>query len=209
MSDLETHSVAGMSVSRETFEALEAFASLVEKWTPAINLVSKSAIKTLWKRHVIDSAQLFAFCPPSAKRWIDIGSGGGFPGLVIAILAKDALPTLQVTLVESDQRKAAFLRHAAQSLDLSVTVLSNRIEAVANLAADVVSARALAPLGELLGLADRHLCHDGVSLFPKGARHVDELDEARKAWRFDVTIHPSISDPAAATLEIRNINREQ
>ncbi len=208
MTIFSKHSVAGLDVSRETFEALEAFVALVEKWTPAINLVSKSAVRNLWERHIIDSAQLFVFCSPSAKRWIDIGSGGGFPGLVIAILAKEALPNLKVTLVESDQRKATFLRQAAQSLELSVAVLSNRIESVAPLEADVISARALAPLGELLHLVDGHLCHDGVALFPKGARHADELDEARKDWRFDVTAHPSISDPAAAILEIRNINRE-
>ncbi len=208
MTAFAKQSVAGLDVSRETFEALEAFVALVEKWTPAINLVSKTTVPDLWARHVIDSAQLFAFCPASATRWIDIGSGGGFPGLVIAILAKEALPSLQVTLVESDQRKATFLRQAAQSLGLSVTVLSSRIESVSPLEADVVSARALAPLGDLLQLAYGHMRHDGVALFLKGARHVVELDEARKSWRFDAIVHPSISDSAAAILEIRNINRE-
>jgi len=209
MSTSAAHLVAGLGVSRETFEALEAFAALVKRWNPAINLVSKSAVQKIWDRHIIDSAQLFAFCPRSASRWIDIGSGGGFPGLVIAILAKEALPDLRVTLVESDQRKATFLRQAVQSLGQTATVLSKRIEAVPPLEADVISARALAPLDKLLGLVVPHLCLDGAALFSKGARHADELKEARKAWRFGVTIHPSISDPAAAILEIRNINREQ
>jgi 16S rRNA (guanine527-N7)-methyltransferase len=208
MSAATTHSVAGLDVSRETFEELEAFVALVKRWNPAINLVSKSAAPHLWERHVIDSAQLFAFCPASAGSWVDIGSGGGFPGLVVAILAKEFLPNLRVTLVESDQRKATFLRQAIQSLGLTVTVMSQRIESIPPLEASVVSARALAPLDELLGLVKPHLCHDGVALFPKGARHATELTEARKIWRFGVTVHPSISDPAAAILEIRNINRE-
>jgi 16S rRNA (guanine527-N7)-methyltransferase len=208
MTIVARNSVAGLGVSRETFERLEAFVALVKRWNPAINLISKSAVRDIWGRHIIDSAQLFAFCPPSANRWIDIGSGGGFPGLVIAILAKEALPDLRVTLVESDQRKATFLRQAAQSLDLSVTVLGNRVETVPALEGDVISARALAPLGELFHLVDGHVCHDGVALFAKGARYALELDEARKDWRFDVTVHPSISDPAAAILEIRNIYRE-
>lgn len=201
------HSVAGFSVSRETFEALEAFVALVQRWNPAINLVSKSALKDLWDRHIIDSAQLFSYCPAEAKSWVDIGSGGGFPGLVVALLAREAKPELRVTLVESDQRKATFLRQAAQTLGLMVTVLGKRIESIPPLEADVVSARALAPLVELLGFAYPHIRHDGVALFPKGARHAEELSEARKNWRFDLSLHPSLSDSAAAILEIRNIDR--
>jgi len=202
-----THSVGGLSVSRETFEALEAFVALVQRWNPAINLVSKSALKDLWDRHILDSAQLYSYCPAEARRWVDIGSGGGFPGLVVALLAREALPELRVTLVESDQRKATFLRQAAQALGLTVTVLSKRIESIPPLEADVVSARALAPLVELLGFAHPHIRHGGVALFPKGARHAEELSEARKNWRFDLSLHPSLSESAAAILEIRNINR--
>ena len=208
MSAPAKHSIAGLDVSRETFAALEAFVALVQRWNPAINLVSKSAAQKLWERHIVDSVQLFGFCPPATKRWVDIGSGGGFPGLVVAILANEALPDLRVTLVESDQRKATFLRQAVQALGQTATVVSKRIESVPPLDAEVISARALAPLDELLGIVAPHLCHNGVALFPKGARHADELIDARKHWQFGVTVHPSPSDPAAAILEIRNINRE-
>lgn len=207
MMPTSVHLVGGLSVSRETLEALEAFVALVQRWNPAINLVSKSTLEDLWGRHVLDSAQLFSYCPAEAKRWVDIGSGGGFPGLIVALLAKETMPELQVTLVESDQRKATFLRQAAQTLGLTVTVLSKRIESIPPLAADVVSARALAPLVELLGFAHPHIRHDGVVLFPKGARHAEELSEARNSWHFDLSRHPSLSDSAAAILEIRNINR--
>lgn len=208
MSTPSEHSVAGLDVSRETFEALEAFVALVRKWNPVINLVSKSALEHLWERHIVDSAQLVAFCPPDAKHWIDIGSGGGFPGMIVAILARETMPNLRVTLVESDQRKATFLGQAAQSLGLPVMVLNKRIESAPPFRADVVSARAVAPLDELLGLVEPQLGHDGVALFPKGAQHADEIVKARTRWRFGVATHPSLTDPAAAILEIRNISRE-
>jgi 16S rRNA (guanine527-N7)-methyltransferase len=199
--------VAGLNVSRETFADLKALEALVRRWNPAINLVGKASLGNLWHRHIADSAQIFAYCPPSARHWVDIGSGGGFPGLVVAILAREPVPALQVTLVESDQRKATFLRQAAQALGRDVTVLSERAEVVPGLAADVISARALAPLAELLSIAHRHLRLDGVALFPKGARHAEEIVDARKTWNFEVEMQPSQSDPDAAVLVIRKINR--
>ncbi len=199
--------VAGQCVSRETFEALEALEALVRRWNSAINLVSKTTLVDLWQRHIVDSAQLFAHCPPSVRHWVDIGSGGGFPGLVIAILAKESVRELHVTLVESDLRKATFLRQAVQALGLDVTVRSDRIESVPSLDADVISARAFAPLSKLLSAAALHLRHDGVALFPKGARHVEEMMEARKSWSFEAKVQPSLSESGAAILVIRNINR--
>jgi 16S rRNA (guanine527-N7)-methyltransferase len=200
-------SLAGLSVSRETFAALQSFEALVQRWTPAINLVSKSSAANLWDRHIVDSAQLFAVCPTQARTWVDLGSGGGFPGLVIAILAKEALPALQVTLVEADLRKATFLRQAALKLGLPVAVISARIESLPALQADVLSARALTALPALLALAATHLRADGVAVFPKGARYSEELVQARKAWVFDVETRPSLSDDEAAILVIRNIHR--
>lgn len=200
-------SVPGLDVSRETLAALQHFEQLVRRWTPAINLVSKSTLADLWPRHILDSAQIFSLCPASAASWADLGAGGGFPGIVVAILAKQLKPDLRVTLVESDLRKATFLRQAARALSLPVSVHSARIEALDSLQADVVSARALAPLADLLAHADRHLAVSGVAIFPKGARYVDELAEARKSWGFDVDMEQSHSDPAAAILVIRNIHR--
>jgi 16S rRNA (guanine527-N7)-methyltransferase len=209
MSALASDTVGGLSVSRETFAALQAFEVEVRRWTPTVNLVSRGSLDHLWGRHIDDSAQIFRACPPDAERWLDIGSGGGFPGLVVAVLARELKPGLKVTLVESDQRKAAFLRQTAQKLGLSVEVLAKRVESLPPQMADVVSARALAPLSDLLGLAFPHLTADGTALFPKGARHAEEISEARRFWSFDLESRPSASDPDAALLIIRKIYRAQ
>lgn len=207
MSEASELSVGGLSVSRETFAALQALEALVRRWTPAINLVSKGTLPHLWTRHIVDSAQLFSLCPESAETWVDMGSGGGFPGLVIAILAREARPNLRVTLVESDLRKATFLRQAAQTLNLDVAVKSQRIESLEPLHADVLSARALASLQELVAIASQHLQPNGLAIFPKGARFQEELAQARETWAFDVDTRPSLSDGEAAILVIRSIHR--
>ena len=199
--------VGGQNVSRETIESLQAFEALVKRWNAAINLVSKATLPVLWDRHIVDSAQLFSHLPPNAQHWADFGAGGGFPGLVIAILARGAGRDLRVTLVESDARKATFLRQAAQALGLSVVVVNKRIESLESLQADVVSARALAPLDALLQFAAVHLREGGTAIFPKGARHTEELTAARAQWSFDVDTHSSQSEPGAAILIIRNIER--
>lgn len=199
--------IAGVSVSRETIEALAAFEALVRRWNPAINLVSKASLPVFWERHVVDSAQLLAFAPTGARRWADLGAGGGFPGLVLAILSRELHPDISFTLVEADQRKATFLRQAVLDLKLAATVLAERIESLPALECEMVSARALAPLDGLLGFAAPHLSKGGVGLFPKGARHKEELAAAKRKWDFEVDIHPSLSDPEAAILIIRNIER--
>lgn len=201
-------SVAGCNVSRETFSALKEFEALVRKWTPAINLVSKSSVSDLWSRHIVDSAQIYNAVPTeTVRRWVDLGSGGGFPGLVIALLAKELRPALRVTLVEADLRKATFLQQAAQALSLEIEVIRDRIESLPPLQADVLSARALAPLPELLEFADKHLSQSGTAVFPKGARFLEEVAEARKVWSFDLDSQPSVSESNASILVIRNIHR--
>lgn len=192
-------------VSRETRSRLETYESLLRKWNPAINLVAKSTLGDLWTRHFRDSAQLFDICPAGAPRWADLGSGGGFPGLVVAILAAERAPDLAVTLVESDVRKAAFLSTVARETELNVRVLADRIEAVPPLAADVLSARALAPLPQLLAFAERHLAPGGTALLPKGANHAAEIAEALATWRFDLQKHPSQTDSQAVILEVTGI----
>jgi 16S rRNA (guanine527-N7)-methyltransferase len=199
--------VGGANVSRETFDALKAFETEVRRWNAAINLVSRNSLEDLWGRHIADSAQLFELSPPQAVSWVDLGSGGGFPGIVIAVLAREVRPELHVTLVEADLRKATFLRQAAQTLSLNVTVASTRIEALTPQNADILSARALAPLSDLLGYAELHMRSGGIAIFPKGARHTEELAHAREAWEFDVEAIPSASDKDAAVLLVRNIHR--
>lgn len=199
--------MAGRSVSRETLERLEELEMLVQKWTPKINLVSARTISDIWTRHFADSVQLFDLAPSDARIWADLGSGGGFPGLVIAILAADERPGLSVTLVESDQRKAAFLMTAIHSLDLPAKVCAERIESSAPIGADVVSARALAPLDVLLGFAERHLDPSGVAVFPKGANVDRELALALEHWRFSYQKEPSKTDGNSVVLIIGGISR--
>lgn len=197
-----------MNVSRETSQRLEIFETLVRKWNPAINLVSRSSLKDLHERHIVDSVQVFEIAQVSEGHWVDLGSGGGFPGLVVAAMAADTAPGLRVTLVESDGRKAAFLATAAREMGLSVKVLAERIESAEPQAAQVVSARALASLPDLLPMAVRHLAPKGIALFPKGAGHAREIAEARKGWRFSLVEVPSLTDPDARILKLGDISRE-
>jgi 16S rRNA (guanine527-N7)-methyltransferase len=209
MTALSRDSVGGLHVSRETIASLRSLEAEVRRWTPVVNLVSRGSVDDLWSRHIEDSAQIFRACPPEARHWLDLGSGGGFPGLVVAALARELQPDLQVSLVESDQRKAVFLRQTARKLGLDVTVLAERIESLPPQEADVVSARALAPLGDLLELSARHLKRDGIALFPKGARHAEEVAEARTSWAFDLESLPSALNPDAALLILRKVHRAE
>lgn len=194
-------------VSRETRERLDAYADLLRRWNPRINLVSASTLDDLWTRHFRDSAQLFDLAPGSPRAWVDLGSGGGFPGMVIAILAVERLPDLRVTLVESDRRKAAFLRTVAREAGVKVDVLAERIESARPLAADVISARALAPLHRLLQLSGRHLAPGGTALFPKGAGWRREVEEALEHWSFRCEEIASETSPDAAILRLGGIRR--
>lgn len=196
-----------LNVSRETVERLETYDRLLRKWNPAINLVSKASIGDIWTRHILDSAQIMELLPANARLWADLGSGGGFPGLVVGILAAETAPNLSVVLVESDQRKAIFLTAVAREVGVDMQVLSSRIEDTPPLVADVVSARALAALPILLGHAQRHLAPGGVALFPKGAGHQAEIDESLECWRFSVHKHPSRTDEDAVILRIGDIAR--
>jgi len=197
--------LAGIDVSRETIERLEAFAALTTKWTPKINLIAKGTLGGLWDRHIVDSAQIYQLAPQGFAKWVDLGSGGGFPGIVVAAIAKERQPGAQFTLIESDQRKCAFLRTAARELDLNVTILASRIEDAPPQSADIVSARALASLSTLLPLIRRHLDQDGRALVHKGRQAAQEVAAARGFWSFDLEDHPSITDPDARLLDIRRI----
>lgn len=205
MTEETRHSIA--NVSRETRERLEIYADLLSKWTRKINLIAPSSLPQLWSRHIADSTQLFEFVRPTGGNWVDMGSGGGLPGLVIAIMAAEAVKDLKVTLIESDQRKATFLRTVSRETEVPVRVISERIEAVSPLGADYLSARALASLDILLGFADRHLAHDGLAVFPKGARHEEELRLAQENWSFDYQTRPSSTDPNAAIYLIKGVRR--
>ncbi len=179
--------------------------ALLEKWTPAINLVSKSSVPMIWQRHVLDSAQMYHLIPETAQRLLDLGSGGGFPGLVLAVLAKADRPDLRITLVESDQRKAVFLSEVVRQLDLKAEVAAQRIETLPPQHADVLTARALAPLDSLCGFVLRHMKAEGVALFAKGAQAAEEIRHARLTWAFEVEQYPSRSDSSSSILALRQV----
>ncbi len=198
------------SVSRETLSTLELYARNLAKWSKAINLVASGDRESLWSRHILDSAQLAAWLGrDEIGSWCDLGSGGGLPGLVVAIIAREVRPDVVVTLIESDARKAAFLRMQVAELSLSARVIAQRIETAERQRADVVSARALAPLTALLNLAIRHAKPGSTFLFPKGRSYEDEVLAARKEFDFDLVTHASRSDPNGAILEIRSLEHSR
>ncbi len=194
-------------VSRETKGRLQVYADLLRKWNPRINLVGKSTVPDLWRRHFQDSVQLHDLAPHPVAHWADLGSGGGFPGLVIAILGMPSGSPARVTLVESDQRKCAFLRTVIRETQAPATVVSGRIEEVPPLAADVLSARALADLDTLLAMTERHLAPGGTALFPKGASWREEVEAAQTTWNFSPRIAKSETDTASVILSITGVAR--
>ncbi|KQI70085.1 hypothetical protein AN189_01415 [Loktanella sp. 3ANDIMAR09] len=194
-------------VSRETLLTLEEFSALLLKWNAKINLVARSQVSDIWTRHVLDSLQLLPHIPDHCDTLTDIGSGGGFPGIVIAIAVKLQRPNMRIQLVESDQRKAAFLRTAARTFDLNVEVFAERIADTTAIKAQCVTARALAPLTDLLGFATQLLESSGVAIFPKGQSAQAEVATARESWQFSCDATVSQTDPAAQILVIKDISR--
>jgi 16S rRNA (guanine527-N7)-methyltransferase len=192
-----------LDVSRETLERLEVFSATLEKWNPKINLVSKSTIPSLWVRHIADSVQVYRSAPKSPRNWVDIGSGGGLPGLIVACIAHDENPEMKVTLIESDQRKCAFLRSAARECGVKVQVVAKRIELAAPQGADVLSARALGDLTELLGHAQRHLTPLGTAMFPKGVTWEKEVIDAQQIWDFEFDTAHSQTEAGSVILKIK------
>ena len=189
-------------VSRETMDHLDRYLSLLTKWTARINLVSRASLREVWTRHIADSAQLWSLAPPEPAVWTDLGSGGGFPGLVIAILARETSPKTEFHLIESDTRKCAFLGTVARECGLSVDIHATRIESATPPAADVISARALAPLPDLLAFAEKLRRPEGICLFPKGETVHKELTDASRLWRLEYRVHPSRTAEGAAIVEI-------
>lgn len=192
---------AEIDVSRETMERLNIYADLLTRWTKSINLVSPKSMPVLWQRHFLDSAQLLPFVTDGS--WLDVGSGGGFPGAVVAIMSEKT----PVELVESDQRKAAFLRTVARETGVDFKVHAKRIENMTSQQADRLSARALAPLVMLLGWADAHLTENGRAVLLKGASAQEEINQALEHWSFDCETYPSKTDADAVILNIGNIKR--
>ncbi|HEX2528322.1 MAG TPA: 16S rRNA (guanine(527)-N(7))-methyltransferase RsmG [Geminicoccus sp.] len=190
-----------LDVSRETLARLEQWVELLAMWQQRINLVSATTLRDPWRRHVLDGGQLLRHAPAAAI-WADLGTGPGVPGMILAIMG---VP--QVHLVESDQRKVAFLRESARVTATKVTIHARRIEQADMPPADVVTARALAPLDKLLGLAKPHMGPATVGLFPKGEGLPAELTEAARHWHMKPDVLPSLSDPRGNILRVCEVAR--
>ncbi|UZD90710.1 16S rRNA (guanine(527)-N(7))-methyltransferase RsmG [Cognatishimia activa] len=196
-----------LDVSRETLDRLALLAELLEKWNSKINLVSPSTIKDLWNRHILDSVQLFNLAQPSGGKWLDIGSGGGFPGLVLAIMNAELPAPWDITMMESDVRKCTFLRTVLRETSVKADVVTARIEKADPHSADVLSARALADLDALLSFSERHLEANGTAIFPKGVNWKKEVQAAEKSWSFSSEVIKSETQEGAVILKVRDIKR--
>jgi len=195
-------------ISDDGREKLEAYLAALERWQAKINLVGAKTLADPWRRHFLDSAQLLAMIPVDARQVVDIGSGGGFPGMVLAIMAAaGGMPALRVTLVESDQRKCIFLNEIKRLTGVSATVNHGRAEAYAGPPADVVTARACAPLVRLLQWVAAVSGPGARALLLKGEAAGDELTEAEKDWKMRVQQHPSVTDPRGVILEVTDFAR--
>ena len=195
-------------VSRETSERLDGFVELLLRWSTHTNLIARSTLPAVWTRHIADSLQLLPLAA-DARCWIDLGSGAGFPGLVIACALAD-VPGVKVHLVESIGKKAAFLREAAEQLRLPVVVHAVRIEDFGKnlqFKPDVVTARALAPLDELLRLAQPLLRTAALGLFLKGQDVEAELTKASKSWNIEASLVPSKTNPESRIVAVTKLRR--
>ncbi|MGS1094880.1 16S rRNA (guanine(527)-N(7))-methyltransferase RsmG [Aquamicrobium terrae] len=192
-------------VSRETFEELVRFESLFLKWNQRINLAASSTLSDVWGRHIVDSAQL-ATLAPAATRWLDLGSGGGFPGLVLAFLMRERGGAID--LVESNRKKAGFLQAMVGEFNLPARIVARRIEDAPGIVGQpqVVTARALASLPLLLELASPWLLAGATALFHKGRDYRLEVEESGQRWSFDLVEHGSSTDSEGVVLEIRNLS---
>ncbi|MGB2123235.1 MAG: 16S rRNA (guanine(527)-N(7))-methyltransferase RsmG [Candidatus Puniceispirillaceae bacterium] len=188
---------AKLDVSRETLRQLEAYVALVEKWQPRVNLVSPASLRDIWVRHIWDSAQLAAYIPDGSPRLVDVGSGAGFPGLVLAILT-DA----DCHLVESDQKKAIFLSTVIRECGLTATVHNDRVESLPCLQASIITARALAPLHRLLPLLADQLRPGTRCLFLKGAQAETELASLGAPANLSWDLHPSLTNPDGSVIDL-------
>jgi len=196
----------GFDVSRETREKFNRYSELLLKWQKTVNLVSDTTLEDLAERHFLDSAQLIKYIPDPQIKLADLGSGAGFPGLILAMMG-----IAEVHLIESDVRKATFLREVSRETGAKVTVHDDRVEDTVIAGLDLITARALAPLKDLLVMADKLSTpdHSFCCLFMKGEKTDEELDKAKKRWNFTVEIHQSVTDNTGKILKISNLTGKQ
>ena len=196
------------NVSRETMEDLKTFQNMVLEWNVKFNLISKSSEKDIWSRHILDSLQLFQFITDKDKKLYDLGSGAGFPAIVLAIAAKNTYPNLKISLIESIGKKIMFLKEVQKALSLDITIIHDRIENLKLPKADIITSRALASLDKLLYYSKDFCSSKTRLIFPKGEKWQEELSLAQKTWSFEYDTKQSLTSNQGYILEIKNIRRK-
>ena len=197
--------VKSLNVSRETLNGFYEYETLLSKWNEKINLVSKNTLVDIWERHFLDSGQIIKHVEVSGKRWVDVGSGAGFPGLVVALLLRDRKIDCDLVLVEKNPKKGFFLSEVIRKLKLSVEVVNDNIDTLEPLNADILTARAFSELNNLIEIAFRHRKKEGICLFLKGENYRIELDKTLNYWFFDYDIIDSLSSSSGKIIRVKKI----
>ena len=197
--------VKSLNVSRETLSGFYEYKTLLYKWNEKINLVSKHTLINIWERHFLDSGQIIIDVEASGKRWVDVGSGAGFPGLVVALLLRDRKVDCDLVLVEKHPKKVFFLKEVIRKLNLSVEVVNDNIYTLEPLNADILTARAFSELNNLMEIAFRHRKKEGICLFLKGENYKIELDKTLNNWFFDYDIVGSLSSSSGNIIRVKKI----
>ena len=197
--------VKSLNVSRETLNGFCEYETLLSKWNEKINLVSKNTLVDIWERHFLDSGQIIKHVEASGKRWVDVGSGAGFPGLVVALLLRDRKIDCDLVLVEKNPKKGFFLKEVIRKLNLSAEVVNDNIDTLEPLNADILTARAFSELNNLIEIAFRHRKKEGICLFLKGENYRIELDKTLNYWFFDYDIVDSLSSSSGKIIRVKKI----
>ena len=197
--------VKNLNVSRETLNGFYQYETLLSKWNEKINLVSKNTLMDVWKRHFLDSGQIIKHVDASGKKWVDVGSGAGFPGLVVALLLRERRIDCDLVLVEKNPKKGLFLKEVIRKLNLSVEVVNDNIYTLEPLNADILTARAFSELNNLMEIAFRHRKKEGICLFLKGENYKIELDKTLNNWFFDYDIVGSLSSSSGKIIRVKKI----
>ena len=197
--------VKSLNVSRETLNGFYEYETLLSKWNEKINLVSKNTLVDIWERHFLDSGQIIKHVEVSGKRWVDVGSGAGFPGLVVALLLRDRKIDCDLVVVEKNPKKVFFLNEVIRKLNLSVEVVNDNIDNLEPLNADILTARAFSELNNLIEIAFRHRKKEGICLFLKGENYRFELDKTLNYWFFDYDIFDSLSSSSGKIIRVKKI----
>lgn len=194
-------------VSRETFDKLEQYEASLSEWQQKFNLVSNSSLEDAWNRHFLDSVQIFKFIPEDAKTLYDFGSGAGFPGMVLAVIAGEKTPYLKISLIESIGKKTLYLNEVKNITRVNVDVLNQRIENIAPKKVDVITSRAMASLKELLEYTNKFFSKKTKCIFLKGRSYAEEINEAKKTWSFNFEVVKSQTSDEGVILIITNLLR--